>query len=275
VGTQRVALSGGIVEYDDTGGTGRTVVLCHGLLMDGSVWDAVMPHLDEDLRVIRPVLPIGSHRLPMHRDADLSLRGQARLLSELLERLDLRDVVLVVSDTGYPLLLAADAHERVGALVVLACEAFDNIPPGLPGRTVALAVRMPGGTLMSALSLRLPFGRSLPFTLGPMSSSRLDGQLVRGMTAPVVSSREVRRDLKKYATANDFAALGEACARLGSFDRPAVVIWSRTDEMMPFAHAEQLVELLPQSRLVALDDGGTLLQIDHPRQVAEEIARIA
>jgi pimeloyl-ACP methyl ester carboxylesterase len=275
VGTQRVTLSGGIVEYDDTGGTGRTVVLCHGLLMDGSVWDAVVPHLDDDLRVIRPVMPIGSHRLPMHPDADLSLRGQARLLSELLERLDLHDVVLVVSDTGYPLLLAADNDERVGALVVLACEAFDNIPPGLPGRTVALAVRVPGGTLMSALSLRVPFVRGLPFTLGPMSSSRLDGGLVRGMTGPVVSSREVRRDLKKYATADDFDALDEACARLGSFDLPAVVMWSRKDKMMPFAHAERLVDLLPQSRLVALDDGGTLLQIDHPLRVAAEISRIA
>jgi pimeloyl-ACP methyl ester carboxylesterase len=272
---QQVRLSAGTVEYQDSGGAGRAVVLCHGLLMDGSVWDPVMPHLEGDLRVVRPVLPIGAHRIPMHPDADLSLRGQARLLAELLEHLDLSDVVLVVSDTGYPLLLAADAHERVGALVVLACEAFDNIPPGLPGRTVALTVRVPGATRLAAMSLRVPFLRGLPFTLGPMSMSRLDDDLVRLMTAPAVSSREVRRDLKKYATAKDFAALGEATARLGSFDHPAVVIWSRKDTMMPFAHAERLAELLPQARLVPLDDGGTLLQIDHPQRVAEEIVRIA
>ena len=59
MGTQRVRLSAGTVEYQDSGGTGRAVVLCHGLLMDGSVWDTVMPHLDGDLRVIRPVLPVG------------------------------------------------------------------------------------------------------------------------------------------------------------------------------------------------------------------------
>jgi pimeloyl-ACP methyl ester carboxylesterase len=45
--------------------------------------------------------------------------------------------------------------------------------------------------------------------------------------------------------------------------------------MMPFAHAERLAALLPQARLVPLDDGGTLLQIDHPQRVAEEIVRIA
>jgi pimeloyl-ACP methyl ester carboxylesterase len=272
---ERVTLSAGTVEYQDTGGSGRTVVLCHGLLMDGSVWDAVLPYLDGDLRVVRPVLPIGSHRLPMRPDADLSLRGQADLLAEFLERLELRDVVLVVSDTGYPLLLAAAGNERVGALVVLACEAFDNIPPGLPGRTVALTVRIPGGIRLAALSLRVPFLRSLPFTLGPMSSSRLDGRLVRRMTKPAVSSPGVRWDLKKYATSSDFAEIDAATRRLAGFDRPAVVIWSRSDTMMPFTHAERLAELLPQSRLVALEDGGTLLQIDHPRRVAEEINRIA
>ena len=77
-------------------------------------------------------------------------------------------------------MLAADAHERVGALVVLACEAFDNIPPGLPGRTVALTRQGSlAATRMAALSFRVPFLRGLPFTLGPMSMSRLDDDLVR------------------------------------------------------------------------------------------------
>jgi hypothetical protein len=29
--------------------------------------------------------------------------------------------------------------------VICSCEAFDNFPPGLAGRTVALAGRLPGG----------------------------------------------------------------------------------------------------------------------------------
>ncbi len=272
---QQVELSGGTVEYDDSGGSGRAVVLCHGLLMDGSVWDRLLPHLDDGLRVVRPVLPLGAHRLPMRPDADLSLRGQAAMLGELLERLGLDDVVLAVSDTGFPLLLAAESHPRIGALVVLPCEAFDNIPPGLPGKTVALAARIPGGVLAATAALRLPFASRLPFTLGPMSRRPIERGLVLRWTAPLLRSRAVRRDLVKYATASDFSAIDAACRALSSFDGPAVVLWSRTDQMLPFEHAVAIAESMPRARLVALDDGGSLLQLDEPVRVAAEVNALA
>jgi len=34
---QEIALSAGIIEYEDTGGSGPVVVLLHGLVMDGSL----------------------------------------------------------------------------------------------------------------------------------------------------------------------------------------------------------------------------------------------
>ncbi len=272
---QQVELRGGTIEYDDTGGSGRAVVLCHGLLMDDSVWGLVLPHLDVGLRVVRPVLPLGAHRLPMRPDADLSLRGQAARLGEFLDRLELDDVVLVASDTGFPLLLAAECHPRVGALVALPCEAFDNIPPGLPGKTVALAARIPGGVLAAAAALRLPFAARLSFTLGPMSRRPIDRRLVSRWTAPLLRDRAVRRDLVKYATASDFSAIDVACRALSEFDGAVVLLWSRADRMMPFAHAVAISRALPQAKLVAFDDGGSLLQLDEPIRVAAEINALA
>ena len=35
-----VELSTGSILYEDTGGEGPVVVLCHGLLMTASLWDA-------------------------------------------------------------------------------------------------------------------------------------------------------------------------------------------------------------------------------------------
>jgi pimeloyl-ACP methyl ester carboxylesterase len=275
VSLHQVELPGGTIEYEDTGGSGRAVVLCHGLLMDGSVWDLVLHHLDDGLRVVRPVLPLGAHRVPMRPDADLSLRGQAARLGELLDRLKLDDVVLVVSDTGFPLLLAAECHPRVGALVALPCEAFGNIPPGLPGKTVALAAHVPGGVLAATCALRLPFMSRLPFTLGPMSRRPIDRGLVSRWTAPLLRDRAVRRDLVKYARASDFSAIDEASRALSCFDGPAVLLWSRTDRMMPFAHAVAMSRALPRAKLVAFDDGGSLLQIDEPVRVAAEINALA
>jgi hypothetical protein len=39
---QEIELSAGIIEYEDTGGSGPVVVLLHGLVMDGSLWRHVV-----------------------------------------------------------------------------------------------------------------------------------------------------------------------------------------------------------------------------------------
>ena len=107
-----IELSAGTIEYEDTGGEGPPVVLLHGLVMNGSLWRNVVPKLSPEHRCIVPTLPLGGHRLPMRPDADLSMGGQAALVAELLERLDLRDVTLVMSDWGGALLYASGDGQR-------------------------------------------------------------------------------------------------------------------------------------------------------------------
>jgi pimeloyl-ACP methyl ester carboxylesterase len=66
-----VSLPPGEVSYHDVG-EGPAVVLLHGLLVDGSLWRAVVPLLARDHRVIVPELPLGCHRLPLCPDAPLA-----------------------------------------------------------------------------------------------------------------------------------------------------------------------------------------------------------
>jgi pimeloyl-ACP methyl ester carboxylesterase len=82
---QTIELSAGIIEYEDTGGSGPIVVLLHGLAMDGSLWRHVVSELHVDYRCIVPTLPLGGHQRPMRADADLSPRGIGRLEAEFLE----------------------------------------------------------------------------------------------------------------------------------------------------------------------------------------------
>src|SRR5512132_2905232 len=116
----QIELSAGTIDYEDTGGDGQTLVLLHGLLMDASLWDDVIADLSVEHRCVVPTLPLGAHRHAMHADADLSLRGSARLVAELLDRLDLRDVTVVGNDTGGALvqLLACDGAARIGRIVL-------------------------------------------------------------------------------------------------------------------------------------------------------------
>ena len=95
-----IKLSAGTIEYEDTGGDGPALVLLGGLLMDASLWEEVIGELSAEYRCVAPTLPMRAHRHAMQADADLSPRGLARLVAELLERLDLDDVTLVGNDTG-------------------------------------------------------------------------------------------------------------------------------------------------------------------------------
>jgi pimeloyl-ACP methyl ester carboxylesterase len=149
-------LTPGVLEYEDTGGAAPVIVLLHGLLMTGALWDEVVEELRPGFRCIRPTLPMGAHRRAMSAEADLSLRGQVRLLVEFLERLDLNQVTLVFNDwCGAQLLVAERRDARVERLVLASCETYDNYPPGLPGRTAALAAALPGGLNAALKPLRL------------------------------------------------------------------------------------------------------------------------
>jgi len=102
----------------------------------------------------------------MRRDADLSLRGFGRMTAELLERLGLDEVTLVQNDHGAALALAGDNPQRVARLVVSCCEAFDNYPPGLPGKNLRLAAMVPVGLFVAMPAMRWPVVRRSPLGSG-------------------------------------------------------------------------------------------------------------
>lgn len=81
----RVSLSAGTLEYEDTGGSGPVLVFAHGLLMDPSLWADVVSDLKQDHRCIVPSLPLGAHREAL--GGELSLPALASIVSEFLERL--------------------------------------------------------------------------------------------------------------------------------------------------------------------------------------------
>ena len=266
-----VELSSGTIDYQDTGGNGPIVVLLHGVAMDGSLWRHVVADLRRDYRCVVPTLPLGGHRRPMRPEADLSLRGLGRLLAEFLERLDLRDVTLVGNDWGGAQLLAAERNERVGRVVLTSCEAFDNFPPGLPGRMLWLAAKLPGGLTALAQPMRLRALRRLPIAFGWMSKRPVPHEVVDAWLRPLLTQREIRRDLIKYVRTSDMSEFLRVAEQLRSFDRPALVVWAAEDRIMPPEHGRRLAGLLPRARLVEITDSYTLIPEDQPAKLAAHI----
>ncbi|GAA4386570.1 alpha/beta fold hydrolase [Tsukamurella soli] len=267
-----VDLPAGRIHYAETG-TGPPVVLLHGLLMNRTVWDGVIDMLPSGFRYIRPDLPLGAHPEPLDPDADLSLRGLNVLVADLLAALDLTDVTVVHSDWGGALFLTAyGLDERVGAVVALPCEAFDNFPPGLPGVVSMLAARVPGGLAIGLRQLRVPWLRRTPLMFGAMARLPLPDALVWGWTEPGIGSAAVRRDVLKYLRSQFTKA--ETIANTNALSRfrgDTLVLWSSAGKVMPRDHGRRLADLVPGARLVEIDDAYVLSMLDRPERVAAEL----
>jgi pimeloyl-ACP methyl ester carboxylesterase len=266
-----IELSAGTIEYEDTGDSGPIVVLLHGLVMDSSLWRKVVRELRADHRCVVPTLPVGAHRRPMRANADLSLHGQASLQAEFLEALDLREVTLVGNDLGLFQVTACEYPERIARLVITSCEAFENIPPGLPGHTLAFAAKLPGGLFALIQPLRLRALRRLPLVLGWMAKRPIPHEITNAWLRPLLTQRQIRRDLLAYLHHYDKRDLLAAAECLRSFDRPALVVWAAEDRVMPLAHGRRLAALLPRARLVEISDSYTLIPEDQPVELARAI----
>jgi pimeloyl-ACP methyl ester carboxylesterase len=270
-----IELTAGPLDYEDTEGDGPVIVLLHGLLMTGSLWDEVVDELSSGFRCIRPTMPMGSHRRPMRSDADLSLSGQVRLLADFLERLELNEVTLVFNDwCGAQVLVAEGWDGRVARMVLASCETYDNYPPGLPGWVAARAAELPGGLLAALKLLRFKSLRRLPVTFGRMSKRPLPDELLDRWLEPATSQPDIRRDLRKYAgdTRQGRRELVEANERLSGFGKPVLVAWAAEDGVMPIEAGRRLAASFPDSRFVEIADSRTLIPIDQPQVLAEAIA---
>lgn len=265
-----IELGAGTVEYTDTGGPGPVLVFVHGLLMDGTLWDSTVASLTGH-RCVVPTLPLGAHRHPLRPGADVSLPGIATLLTEFLERLDLRDVTLVGVDTGGALiqLVMAAGDARVTRVVLASCDAFDNFPPGLTGKTLFLTGKLsPGLFGVFMQQMRLKAVRRLPIAFGWLT--KRGDAVSAGWLRPLLHEAGIRRDTVRMLRA--FAAtprvLLDVADRLPSFDRPALVVWASEDRVMPPEHGARLAALLPKGKLVEVADSYTLIPLDQPAEFA-------
>jgi pimeloyl-ACP methyl ester carboxylesterase len=274
VAMQTIELSAGSVEYQDSGGDGPPLVLLHGLLMDASLWSDVVAALSPDHRCIVPTLPLGAHRKPMARDTELSLVSVASLVAELLDRLDLDNVTLIGNDTGgalVQLLVASDTH-RLGRIVLVSCDAFNNFPPGLTGKTLVLAGRLPAPLFAAFMQqLRCRAIRRLPIAFGWLTK-RGDAVTVRWLRQ-LFADKATRHDAVRIlrSIAADRGLLTRAATALPRFERPALVVWATADRVMPPDHGRRLAELLPQSQLVEIAESYTLIPLDQPDLLARAI----
>jgi pimeloyl-ACP methyl ester carboxylesterase len=272
-----VEVSAGPIDYGDSGGDGRPIVFVGGLPHDERLWDGVVAELAPQFRCLTPVLPFGAQRKPLRPDADLTLPGISRMVTEFLERLDLEDAIVCFNDWGgAQTMISHDGVDRVGGFVLVSCETDNNYPPGIAGRIAALSGFMPGGFAFMRFALTNRVLRRLPIAYGQMSKHGVPDELMERWLEPM-KRPEIRRDTERYVrdVRHGKREIRAATPKLRSFERPVLVVWDAEGKLMPNSEGRRLAACFPDSRYVELPDCYTLIPLDQPRALAREIRQFA
>ena len=271
----RVTVDGGTIVYEKSGPSdGRPIVFVHGYMMAASLWRPLVERLSaRGFLCLAPTWPLGAHVEPMSGDADLTMEGIAAIIGEFLEALKLEDVVLVGNDTGGALaqILATTADERLGALVLTSCDAFEHFPPPIIKPLIAAARARP--SFLAALQpMRRRFARRRAY--GALAHADIDA-LAREWLVPPLGDSRVRADLRRFTASLNRQSTVKAAARLPRFAKPALIAWSADDEFFPLEDAKRLAKVLPNSRLEVIDRARTFSMIDQPDALADLITEFA
>jgi pimeloyl-ACP methyl ester carboxylesterase len=262
-------------------GSGRPIVFVHGVLVNGDLWRDVVPLLAGRFRCIVPDWPLGSHGIPVRAlrqargDGVLSPPGIARLIAGFLEALGLEDVVLVASDTGGAIaqLVVTEYPDRIGALVLTNCDAFENFfPPAL--RALTWCARIPG--FVDALVFVMRWTALQRLVCATVAHRRPTPELLRSYFGRLCADAAVRRDLREVLASVDRRYTLEAAQRFAAFAKPVGIAWGEDDRLFfPMRYAERLRDAFPSSRLRTFAGAMTLVPEDRPVELAAFVAEMA
>jgi pimeloyl-ACP methyl ester carboxylesterase len=270
---REVELAAGRLEYFELG-EGPAIVFAHGWLANANLWRAVVDQLAGRFRCLALDLPLGSHRVPMGADADLSPSGCGALIAEVLAALELTDVTLVGNDSGgaYSQIATAADPERVGRLVLNSCETpYDEFPPppfdGLPAVARDTAVL---GQLFEAL--RDHGVRSSPAAYGLLIKHPIDNLVSDSYALPCVTDPDILRDTAKVMSSTASEPVHAAGQHLiANFDRPVLFAWGPDDQVFPLANARRYAGALAGGRVELIPDAYSFTPEDQPELLATAI----
>ena len=271
---QFLDLPQGRIHYVEYGTEGEPVVFVHGFAVDGQLWEPVAQRLaDAGLHCFVPTWPFGSHRTPMHPDAELAPPAAAQLILDFLAALSLEGVTIVGNDSGGAVtqMAVTTDHARIGRLVLTNCDSFENFPPGT-FKLMSKLGKLPGFAFLLAQSMRFEPIIRAPFGFGDLNAERRPIELLRSWVEPLINDKRIRRDAMKFFTAADSKDTLAAAEKLPHLGLPALLVWGTADKLFPLSDAKRLQRTLQDVELVELPGAKAFVPLDRPDEVANAIA---
>lgn len=275
--SREIALESGTIRYFESGpADGPAVVLVHGLFANADLWRHVVPGLVEaGLHTYAVDWPLGAHEHPMP-DADLTPPGFADLIAAFMDRLGLRDVMVVANDTGGALtqILMTRHPERIGRVVLTPSDSFERFFPPMFALLPRLA-KVPGGTWLLVQSLRLRLVQRSPIGFGWLTKRPVPRETVDSFVLPSRHHSAIRRDLRTFLRGVHKRHTLAAAEQLPAFTAPVLLAWATDDKHFPISLAERLADRLPNATIVPIADSLTLVPEDQPAELVRLVTEFA
>ena len=266
---REIQLEQGSIRYGEVG-TGEPILFVHGILANGVLWREVVLRLSGRFRCVVPDLPLGGHAVPLRPEADVSPKGVVRIVADLLEALDLRDVTLVGNDTGGAIcqILIAEHPERIGRLVLTNCDAYEAFFPLLI-RPLQYGARFFGTRFVDSLAWMLKARRAQRLLVWTVARRRMDEATLDAYFASLLNDAGIRRDLTRFLRQVSNRYTLEAARAFPSFRRPVLIVWGEDDLFFLKRYARRLERDFPNATLRFLPNSRAFVPEDQPQRVAE------
>lgn len=242
--------------YYEEAGRGLPVVLVHGFPLDHTIWNRLVPLLQEDARLIMPDLR-GHGRSPVEGRVN-SMRLMAEDIVQLLDRLQIDQAVVVgQSMGGYVSLAFANAYPgRLAGLGLVASQAAADSPEKRQNRLKLVErVRRHGSALLA---------ETMPANLSA------DGEIQQ-----FVKEIILRTDPHGVMAAlRGMAERPNAEEWLSEITAPAVVVHGSQDAFIPLEPARTAAQLLSRAWLVEIPGGGHMPMMESPQIMADAIRQL-
>jgi pimeloyl-ACP methyl ester carboxylesterase len=258
-------------------GSGRPIVLLHGVTLQAAIWAQQLRSLADEHRVI--ALDQRGHGRSVPGSLGITIEAMAGDLADVLESLELTDAVIVGHSMGsmVALTLAIErpdvVAERVAGIAIVAGTAGLRLP--LPG--VAWLAGVAGAFGERGLSL---LERREVATLPAGDLGYIVTRYAFG-TAPKKAYVDLTLEIVREMEAASLAAIlpdviaFDVWDRLAAVEVPMLIAVGSRDRLTPPSHARRLRRAIASSRLLVLEEAGHMLMLERHAALDKDLLRFA
>jgi pimeloyl-ACP methyl ester carboxylesterase len=266
--TGEKASTGGTIAVERAG-SGKPMVLLHGLGSNRQVWEPVIPALAERFEVLAFDLPGFGDSAPLAGGEDPSVPALARAVALELDRLGIKKPHLVGNSMGGWIAFELARQGLVRSVVAIS-------PVGLHTRAEARRGDVQLAAHKAGSRLSAPLGR-LPFWLGPARSLLLRTMFARpGNVSPEAAALSNRKlaDSPSFTASRRWISSHRPVG-LDQVTCPVLIAWGTKDRLLPARQGPRWVAEIPGAKLRLLPGLGHLPQSDDPELVSSVILGFA